>query len=358
MATCSSMTLGGSVELEEAKSHYLARCSTIADLAARSAPKKFEACAAMLTDASSIGELRSTMTPSRALMWSRPRSLIRDRLFLIRPPQEMGRPSWEWELKPSPYPALSSGTDACQPSGEEGSRTPLGVFDPTVQSSEPILRGGHLRQTLLACALTRRRLSSSRHFSFSAAISSLVACLLSKGDSIARACSAQDKRKSGQNREKHSTKGRYEDKKAGSGKKVVVLEVRHLRKLILRLPIARFGPLMIGLLPRVYYLGHERRKRLRTVILPHVILKIVGDLCLFHSWLPERVMDRLSVVLIREVPPTHLAMNEGKSYFQFFNLDFFLMAVIKPILLLKLYVSPVSLGAFCTVWTNPNARLV
>ncbi|KAJ8441245.1 hypothetical protein Cgig2_033969 [Carnegiea gigantea] len=52
MATYSSVTLGGSVESEGARSYDLARCSIRADFVKRSAPKKSTASASLFTDAS------------------------------------------------------------------------------------------------------------------------------------------------------------------------------------------------------------------------------------------------------------------------------------------------------------------
>ena len=58
--------------------------------------------------------------------------------------------------------------------------------------------------TFLACMLTRRRMFSSQRRSFSAAICFAVAYPDSKGDSLSRACFAQDKSESGHKQTKRS----------------------------------------------------------------------------------------------------------------------------------------------------------
>jgi len=87
------------------------------------------------------------------------------------------------------------------------------------------------------------------------------------------------------------------------------------------------------------------------VVFLYIVLKIVDGLCLLQGRLSKRIADRFTTVLIRKVAPTRRRCTKRKSYFKFFNLNFLLIAIMKPFLLLKLYqlVSPVSIEAFCTV---------
>ncbi|KAJ8422515.1 hypothetical protein Cgig2_028272 [Carnegiea gigantea] len=83
----------------------------------------------------------------------------------------------------------------------------------------------------------------------------------------------------------------------------------------------------------------------------NVVLEVPRNRPFFGSQFAERVPDRLAIVPFRNVSPTVTQCIKG----EYFN--FFLIAVMKP---LKLYQPffPASLGAFCTVRTNPNARAV
>ncbi|KAJ8435060.1 LOW QUALITY PROTEIN: hypothetical protein Cgig2_015565 [Carnegiea gigantea] len=94
------------------------------------------------------------------------------------------------------------------------------------------------------------------------------------------------------------------------------------------LPIARLDMLAHGLLARFHYLGHEGWDRLRMIICLQVILKVASGFGLFCGWLPKWAAHRLSIIPVRKVPPTCLTAHEKKSYFQFFTLDFFSMAII------------------------------
>ncbi|KAJ8420877.1 hypothetical protein Cgig2_027205 [Carnegiea gigantea] len=143
----------------------------------------------------------------------------------------------------------------------------------------------------------------------------------------------------------------FPDKEAGSRKKVVIPEVRQLGKPVKELPVTRFDPPTFGLFARIHYSRHGGGKGIRPVILPNIILEIAHSFPFFKGWLlgssSEFRISLLSFQSGRSAQPIAWC-TKRKSYFQFFNFDFFLMAPV----------CPVSFEAFCTLCTNLKARPV
>ncbi|KAJ8437288.1 hypothetical protein Cgig2_006392 [Carnegiea gigantea] len=137
---------------------------------------------------------------------------------------------------------------------------------------------------------------------------------VSKGESISRASSAQDKRKA--NGKKHHKRRilntlriifTYEEASSGKEK---------LEKLVERFPITQLAPITLRLFPCLQYPSYERGNRPQTVVLRHIILEVVGCPYFLCSLLPKGIVDGLPVVLIWEIPQPASQRTKRKSYFQ------------------------------------------
>ncbi|KAJ8431472.1 hypothetical protein Cgig2_033986 [Carnegiea gigantea] len=122
------------------------------------------------------------------------------------------------------------------------------------------------------------------------------------------------------------------DQQADGHKQKVILEIGQHGKPIEWLPIIRLNPPVFGLLACIHCMRHEGREELRPIMLPDVILKIPGSSPFLGCWLAKTVSDRLFIVLIRNVSLTGCSTDKE-----------------------ELPASPVSVGAFYIICTNPNA---
>ncbi|KAJ8431709.1 LOW QUALITY PROTEIN: hypothetical protein Cgig2_005216 [Carnegiea gigantea] len=140
------------------------------------------------------------------------------------------------------------------------------------------------------------------------------------------------------------------DQKARRDKEEVVSKKHQFREPIQRLPITGFSFPPLGALHGLNCLSHKLRDGSRLIIHPYIELEVTGHFSFFSRRLHKGGPHRLTLVLVRDT--------NRKSYFQCFIFDFFLMAVMKPGLLLKQYHPrpPVSLGALWMVCARLNVR--
>ncbi|KAJ8422035.1 LOW QUALITY PROTEIN: hypothetical protein Cgig2_027266 [Carnegiea gigantea] len=112
---------------------------------------------------------------------------------------------------------------------------------------------------------------------------------------------------------------------------------------------SRLASSLLGPLHRLNCLSHEPRDGPRPIVLAYIEHKAVHRSSAVGS--PKGFRTSSPSSRSGTSPQFDSRRKKRKSYFQYFNFDFFSMAVMKPALLLKQYHprSPVSLGALCTV---------
>ncbi|KAJ8445063.1 LOW QUALITY PROTEIN: hypothetical protein Cgig2_022583 [Carnegiea gigantea] len=150
---------------------------------------------------------------------------------------------------------------------------------------------------------------------------------------------------------------KQKESQARHGKEKVVSEKLQLGEPIQRFPVTRLALAPLRALHRFYCPSHKLRDGPGLIVLLYVELEVAGRFPPFSRGFSKTVPNGFTLVPVRNISPTDSRRTKRRSYFQYFTLDFFSMAVMNPNLLLKQY-HPKFAVSLEALWTRESETVV